>query len=130
MKKLGILLVMFVMLVVGPGVLWCPAVVARDPICDEKDLIVGSDAYKAAGCAEDDGMGLFERVPGVVSAVIWLAGIVAVGMIIFGGVKYSTSQGDPGKVKSAKDTILYALIGLVVAILSFVIIAFVLEAIA
>jgi len=128
MKKLGILLVM---LMVGLGVLWCPTVVVawegQDSICDRLDP--NTDAYIASGCGGGDGMGLFDKVPGAVTAVIWLVGIVAVGMIIFGGVRYATSQGDPGKTKSAKDTILYAVVGLVVAILAFTITAFVLEAI-
>ena len=50
-------------------------------------------------------------------------------MIIIGGINYALSQGDPGKVKKAKDTILYGIIGLVVALLAFAIVQFVLSAI-
>src|SRR5437773_9285018 len=42
-----------------------------------------------------------------------LVGVVAVIMIIVGGLKYITSSGDSGNVTSAKNTILYAVIGLV-----------------
>jgi hypothetical protein len=56
--------------------------------------------------------------------------MVAVVMIILGGVSYATSQGDASKVKKGKDTILYGIIGLVVAILAFAIVNFVLQAIA
>ena len=48
--------------------------------------------------------------------------------IIIGGVKYMTSQGDAAKIKSAKDTILYAVIGLIVALLAFAITNFILGA--
>ena len=48
-------------------------------------------------------------------------------MVILGGIQYSTSQGDAGKVKKAKDTIMYGIIGLVVAILAFAIVNFVLQ---
>lgn len=57
------------------------------------------------------------------SAVV---GIIAVVMIIIGGVKYITSGGDSGNVTSAKNTILYAVIGLVVVALAQIIVRFVL----
>ena len=49
-------------------------------------------------------------------------------MIIIGGIHYATSQGDAAKVKKGKDTILYGIIGLVIAILAYAIVNFVLEA--
>lgn len=58
------------------------------------------------------------------SAVV---GIIAVVMIIVGGIKYITSGGDAGNVTSAKNTILYAVIGLVVVALAQVIVKFVLS---
>jgi multisubunit Na+/H+ antiporter MnhB subunit len=54
-------------------------------------------------------------------------GFVAVVVIILGGVQYTTSSGDPAKVKKAKDTILYGIIGLVVALLAYAIVNFVLS---
>jgi hypothetical protein len=51
--------------------------------------------------------------------------MVAVIMIVVGGVRYTTSNGDSASIKSAKDTILYACVGLVVAIMSFSIVNFV-----
>ncbi len=64
----------------------------------------------------------------IINAVIFVVGMVAVVMIILGGVNYATSQGDPGKVKKGKDTIMYGIIGLVIAILAFAIVNFVLQA--
>ena len=58
--------------------------------------------------------------------VFGIIGIVAVIMIILGGFTMMTSSGDPGKVKKGKDTILYGVIGLVVALLAFAIVNFVL----
>ena len=58
------------------------------------------------------------------SAVV---GIIAVVMIIVGGIKYITSGGDSGNVTSAKNTILYAVIGLVVVALAQIIVKFVLN---
>ena len=64
----------------------------------------------------------------IINAIIFVVGMVAVIMIILGGVNYATSQGDPGKVKKGKDTIMYGIIGLVISILAFAIVNFVLQA--
>lgn len=70
---------------------------------------------------------LGSAVQPVINIVIFLVGVVAVVMVILGGIRYSTSQGDAGKVKSAKDTIMYGIIGLVIAMLAFAIVNFVLQ---
>ena len=53
--------------------------------------------------------------------------IVCVVVMIICGVNYMTSSGDTGKVKKAKDTILYGVIGLVVCVLAFAIVNFVIN---
>ena len=63
----------------------------------------------------------------ILNAVIGVLGIVAVIVMIIGGVLYMTSSGDAGKVKKAKDTILYGVIGLIVVALSFAIVNFVIS---
>jgi len=64
----------------------------------------------------------------VINVILYVLGIISVGFIIYGGVKYSMSAGDAAKVKSAKDTIMYAIVGLIVAILAFAIVNFVIDA--
>lgn len=122
MKKITMVLLA---LIIG-SVALSPAPVAawRDPICD--DPLATPDQLELANCnlTEDDTV--LAKVPGVVTAVFSIVGLVAVGVIIFGGVRYSVSQGDPGKVKRAKDTIMYAVIGLIVTLSAFAIVAFVL----
>lgn len=54
-----------------------------------------------------------------------VAGLVAVIYIIYGGIKYLTSQGDPAKARSASQTILYAVVGLVVVLMAAAITALV-----
>ena len=61
----------------------------------------------------------------VINAIIAVLGLVAVVVIILGGVQYMTSAGDSGKVKKAKDTILYGVIGLVVCVVAAAIVNFV-----
>jgi len=61
----------------------------------------------------------------VFNAILGLAGAIAVAFIVFGGIKYMLSQGDQNQVKQAKDTILYALVGIVVVVVSFMLVNFV-----
>lgn len=68
-----------------------------------------------------------DNITNILNAVIGVLGIVAVIVIIIGGVTYMTSSGDAGKVKKAKDTILYGVIGLVVVALAFAIVNFVIK---
>ena len=60
----------------------------------------------------------------IFSAVV---GIIAVIMIIIGGIRYITSGGNSEKTTSAKDTILFAIVGLIVVALAQVIVKFVLN---
>ncbi len=56
--------------------------------------------------------------------------VIAVGviMVIIGGIRYVISQGDAKQIESAKNTILYAVIGIVVALLAYAIVQFVVNA--
>lgn len=56
---------------------------------------------------------------------MFLIGALAVLMLIFGGFKYVISGGDSAKVTSAKNTILYAIVGIIVASLAFAAVNFV-----
>lgn len=58
----------------------------------------------------------------VVFAALLFAGVVAVFLIIYSGIKFITSGGDPKQVEGARHTMTYAIIGLVVILLSFFII--------
>lgn len=61
----------------------------------------------------------------IASTAIVVAGMISVAMIVVGGLQYAISAGDPGSTKRAKDTILYAVIGLIVSALAFGIVTFV-----
>ena len=64
-------------------------------------------------------------VDSITSTILYVLGFISVIMLIIGGVKYAMSAGDAKAVTDAKNTILYALIGLVIAILSYAIVNFV-----
>jgi hypothetical protein len=62
---------------------------------------------------------------GVTNALIFIVGAISVIMIVVGGLRYVISNGDSKQISAAKDTILYAVIGVVVAIAAFAIVNFV-----
>lgn len=68
--------------------------------------------------------GLLLKIVGIVTFITGMASII---IIILGGLKYVTSNGDSNSINSAKNTILYAIIGLVVSLLSRGIIVFVIN---
>jgi uncharacterized membrane protein (DUF373 family) len=61
----------------------------------------------------------------ILDILLYVAGMVAVVFVIYGGVKYILSQGNPENTKKAWGTILNSLIGLVIAILSTTIVNFI-----
>lgn len=70
---------------------------------------------------------LHSSIGTILTVVYSIVGIVAVVMVILGGISYATSQGDAGKLKKGKDTILYGIIGLIIVLLAFAITNFVLS---
>jgi hypothetical protein len=64
----------------------------------------------------------------ITNVILFVVGILSVIMLIYGGLRYVISGGDSKKVTDAKNTIMYAIIGLIIAILSFAIVNFVINA--
>ena len=110
-------------------------------------LMVATSAYAVdytpgkAACSGANGQGVQDptncptntngnSLPDIVGKAInifsWVVGAVSVIMLIYGGFKYITSGGDSGGVTAAKNTILYAIVGLVIVALSQIIVNFVL----
>ena len=107
-------------------------VVAIIGVCGALDVSAmtleeGARAAKCDGCPEDlfGDNGVFKRVT---NTILYIVGIIAVIMLIIGGIRYVLSGGDAKKVTDAKNTILYAIIGLVICFLSFAIVNFVISA--
>lgn len=92
-------------------------VFAYDP-CDAN---LPADVRTANGCDGGSTDELPSTITGIINGVIGLLASIAVIFVVVGGVQYMTSGGDSGKVKTAKNTILYALIGLVICVLAFAI---------
>ena len=58
----------------------------------------------------------------VVNVLLWAVGVLSVIMIIFSGFRYITSAGDASKTKSAQSTLIYSVVGLIVAIMAWAIV--------
>ena len=63
----------------------------------------------------------------VLETFTFIIGAISVLMIIIGGIRYATSNGEQAQVTSAKNTILYAIVGLVVSIMAYAIVRFVIN---
>ena len=84
--------------------------------------IAGFDDPLICGTPDsDEETELQNRVRNVLNTVYLWIGIIAVIVIVIGGVRYMTSQGEPDKIKGAKNTITYALVGLIVTLAAFAI---------
>jgi ABC-type Fe3+ transport system permease subunit len=64
-------------------------------------------------------------VAAAIEILLRVAALAAVGFVIFGGVQFLTSQGEPDATNKARQTIINALIGLVIAVLAAVIVNFI-----
>ncbi|AHB42192.1 hypothetical protein RAAC3_TM7C00001G0334 [Candidatus Saccharibacteria bacterium RAAC3_TM7_1] len=102
---------------------------AADPTCDGT---TGLNATTGAKCAKGTGTsdnlfgqgGIFRTITNV---LLFLIGAVAVIMLIIGGIRYTISGGDSTAVTAAKNTILYSIVGIIVALLAYAIVNFVLD---
>ena len=124
MKKL---IVAFATVLVVPMLALGVSVFAGDSV-SAQSLDSGIGAAQGDGAANKIGNG-DDIVRTIVNLMLWLIGILSVIMLIFGGIKYATSGGDSNKVTSAKNTIMYAIIGLVVAIFAWAIVNWVVDTI-
>lgn len=84
---------------------------------DQASCLFGTEQ----GCS---GNGIFRTITNV---LLFLIGAISVIMLIIGGIRYTLSGGDSSAVTAAKNTILYAIVGIIVAVLAFAIVNFVLD---
>lgn len=87
---------------------------------DNKDTAVCTN--KDEGATREEAA---TQVQEVINIILFALGIIAVIMIVYGGFRFVSSSGDPGQVKTARDTVMYAAIGLIVALLAYAIVNFV-----
>ena len=94
-----------------------------------------ADTKKEAQTAVDDLSGTHvdgtnmvkTTIKDIINILLFLIGMIAVLMIVIAGFRFVTSNGDANTVSSAKNTIIYAVIGIVIAIMSYAIVNFILD---
>ena len=124
MKKILVSLVLALSLgVFGAGLFAQPAFAgnAKSEICK------GAGAVGNSGGCGTGGVSIDNILKNVVQLVAILVGIAATIMIMVAGFKYATAGGEANKIASAKSTLIYALVGLVIAAMAQLIVGFVLK---
>ena len=123
MKKLMMLLLP-ILFVAGLTLTVPKAAYASTPQSDVCEGIGLAD--ENGNCTEpSNGLSVENLIHTTINILSYIVGVAAIIMVILGGFKYITADGDASKVTSAKNTIMYALIGLVVAALAQAIVLFV-----
>lgn len=107
-------------LVMGFGLMALPTTVGAINVFQTCD-----DGSTSAVCSSTKTDNLADFIKIIVNTLLFVIGTVSVVTIIIAGIRYTTSHGDAKAVQVAKDTLLYAVIGLIVAISSYAIVNFV-----
>lgn len=99
-------------------------------VCDDSNQTLAGGAACAAPSGQENAtlFGSNSIFTKVVNILLFIIGAVAVIMLIFGGIRYTISAGREKEVEAAKNTILYAIIGIVVAFLAYAVVNWVLGA--
>ena len=123
-KKIGQGLLLVPAMVLGLSFALAPAASAASCSADELSIQGGADCAQGNGQANNlfGAGGIFQTITNI---LLFLIGAIAVIMLIIGGVRYVISGGDQAQVTSAKNTILYAIVGIVVAFLAYAAVNFV-----
>ena len=110
-----------------PSLLMCALLFLCTGDVSALTLREGAEMARCDGCPENlfGDTGVFKQIT---NTILYIVGIIAVIMLIIGGIKYVISGGDAKKVTDAKNTVLYAIIGLVISFLAFAIVNFVISA--
>jgi hypothetical protein len=136
MKQLKLKLILMLVVLSGAFSVYAPTVSALD--CTRADLSskeqIQCGACNAAGttttCDPSSASGsLTQTIKDVIQILSVIAGAAAVVMIVVGGFRYVTSSGNAEATKSARNTIVYALVGLVIIALAQIIVHFTLNSV-
>lgn len=92
----------------------------QQSVCD------GSQFQNDGNCVETEGSSFYDLMKKIIDIFSIVVGSISVIMIIIGGFRYVISNGDTNGVSAAKNTILYAIVGLVIVLFAQVIVNFVL----
>ena len=109
--------------IIASSVLFAGNVAAIDVFDEQCNNIGGGDSLICKDENRNQSLvgsnGIFNNI---VNALLFIVGALSVVMLIYGGIRYTASAGNANSVTAAKNTIIYAIVGLVVAFLAFAII--------
>ena len=123
-KILIILAILLAPMVLTPA--FAIALDCSNPTTAQAQIQCGANDVAGKG-SSNSSSSLGDTVTSIVNILSIVAGVAAVIMIIIGGLRYVTSGGKQESVTSAKNTILYAIVGLIVVALAQIIVHFVLK---
>jgi hypothetical protein len=103
-------------------VLLVTAVITPAPVFGLSLMDVINGNYRGQGQPDALFDGSTAIIPRIINLMLFIVGILAIIMLIFGGIRYAVSGGDKNRVDNAKNTILYAIVGLIVAILGYAVV--------
>ncbi|MDO8336595.1 MAG: hypothetical protein Q7T74_07545 [Candidatus Saccharibacteria bacterium] len=131
MKKIFITSSLFVSIIALFGLLFTPIIStahAAPPVAVNTKDQAQDGVKKAGGTGSGNTANDFTAViKSVIGIISFLIGLIAVLMIVIAGFRFVTSNGDANTVSSARNTILYAIIGIVIAVMAYAIVNFVLD---
>lgn len=128
LKNLAMAIALTVAGVMGAALTSGEAFAALCP--DGKTEYTHNVAECGVGAVQDPGqkdVSLMDSAKTIINVVLSVVGVIAVVVIIIGGIYFIISQGDAAKITRAKNTILYGVIGLIICLLAFAIVNFVLS---
>lgn len=96
---------------------------------DNKEAVCVGIEATGGSCDGTPATSVNDVVGLIIDIFSWIVGVVSVIMVIFGGFQYVTSAGDSAKAAKGRQTILFALVGLVIVALAQVIVVFVLNSV-
>lgn len=122
-SKLTLIAVMLLVIGASAGILVSPqdaGAASKDAVCGGFQEALGDGCGGSGGGEEINST--IEDAINILSSVV---GVAAVIMIIVAGIKYITASGDPGSIKSARNTVIYAIVGLLIVAVSQTIVKYV-----
>jgi magnesium-transporting ATPase (P-type) len=125
-----VLLGVFCILIIAAGMQNYKAIAATDPITE---ACSSGEAANSAYCkakktpASDSDNPITKTISKVITFFAFIGGVCAVIWAIYGGFRYVTSYGNPQKTAQARETVLYAIVGLIIIVAAYAIIAFIIK---
>lgn len=103
--------------------MFCPSVPVNAIVLSDQCSSSGSSSEVCASKNSKDDLGRI--IKQITNVLFFIVGSLSVVMIIYSGIRYTTSAGNPAGVTAAKNSLIYSIVGLVVAILAYAIVNFV-----